>query len=174
MSSGEFKLRENRPNLPSQIQVNQPSPATSRQKSNHEHQTWLNAIETLLAKSPNNQPMHYKSIIAKAIKEGLLAKELVTKQRTLLGVLNHDIAKGTAGTVKSRFFRSSPGMFGLTKWNQFAESKTSKTVTKSRKISKRAYLAKLKKMEPAKLAKRVSKLYELKGMSVVSQSKLNS
>ena len=84
--------------------------------------SFLDAAEKVLDQFGNRKPMHYREITDKATNQGWLSTSGKTPEATMSAQLATDLKWAKAKGEPSRFVRTSPGYYGLVKWNDPEET----------------------------------------------------
>ena len=79
--------------------------------------SFLDAAEKVLDKFADGKPMHYREITDQATNQGWLSTSGKTPEATMSAQLGAELDWAKASGEPSRFIRTSPGCYGLAKWN---------------------------------------------------------
>ena len=79
--------------------------------------SFLDAAEKVLDQFGNRKPMHYREITDKAMNQGWLNTSSKAPKTTMNAQLGNELKRAKASGKPARFVRTSPGYYGLGKWN---------------------------------------------------------
>lgn len=117
--------------------------------------SFTDAAEAVLDSEAHGEPMHYKTIVEKALQRGWVKTSGKTPEATLYVSLISEIERATKRGETPRFSRQLKGLFGLSKWS---ETPLATSIAAKNQEVREALLVALHEMAPYEFESLVSQL----------------